>query len=297
MDGKILPLEKAKVSVLDHGFLYGDSVYETLRTVSGYPFQMKGHMDRLFHSAEGLQLSIPTSKKRISAEILKTAMAYWKKFEKTDLYIRVIVSRGFGDIGFDLSLCKQATIIIIMKAYRPTPLKLYKTGITMALVQPLRNHPRAINPNIKSGNYLNNLLAYLQAIKHKAQDAIMQNREGYLTEGTTNNFFLIKNQTVLTPSLGSGILKGLTRSLLIETAKIHHIPVLETKIKPEALLSADECFITSTLKAILPVTRCVVDGKTIPIGTGKPGPLTLHLMDLFKTEVQKNLQEEYCLDS
>src|SRR3989338_6304456 len=269
IDGKILPLEKAKISVLDHGFLYGDSVYETLRTVSGYPFQLKGHMDRLFHSAKGLELPIPYTSQKISAEILKTAMAYWKKFGKTELYIRVIISRGFGDIGFDPALCKHSTLIIIIKTYIPTPLKLYKSGITMALVKTLRNHPRSIDPNIKSGNYLNNLLAYLQAVKHKAHDAIMQNQEGYLTEGTTNNFFLVKDKTLLTPSLDSGILDGLTRHLLIETAKNHRIPVVETKIKPQALLSADECFITSTLKAILPVTHCYIDEKTIPIGKGQ----------------------------
>ena len=265
------------IPVFDHGFLYGDSIYETFRTVEGYPLQLSGHIDRLFRSARPLELKIPLTKHKIASEILKTIKTYWKKHTKEDLYIRVIVTRGVGDIGFDPELCPRPSWMIIAKKFVPAPEKLYKTGIKISLVSTIRNHPKSIDPKIKSGNYLNNLLAYLEARRHHASDAVMPNIDGYITEATTNSVFLVKKGVLLTPSLDSGILESLTRELIIEIAKKNHISVREKKITKAEFLAADECFLAGSLKGILPVTQC--DLKKI--GKGRVGPITQKLLHLL----------------
>ncbi len=292
MNGKILPLSKAKISVLDHGFIYGDSVYETLRTIHHYPLQLNGHIQRLFGSAKRLELPVPFSAKEIKGETLRTAMAYWKRYSSSELYIRIIISRGFGDIGFDPNLCRSPLLIIIVKSLPLIPKKLYQHGIHVAFVGTVRNNPKSLDPNIKSGNYLNNILAYLEARKTKAMDAIMQNGEGYITEGTTSNIFIVKNEVLYTPSLDSGILKGLTRDLILETAQKNHIQFKETHISKEMLFDADECFFSSSLKGIMAISRC----NSKKIGIGKPGHLTKKLSFLFQDAVKKSIEEEYCID-
>ena len=292
LDGRLMPLRQAKISVLDHGFLYGDSVYETFRTISGYPFQLKAHLDRLFRSAKQLQLKPLYSKKQMSVQILKTVMAYWKQYGRTDLYIRVIVSRGYGDIGFDPTLCPRPTLVILTKKFIAAPQTYYQRGIHVALVPTIRNNPKSIDPNIKSGNYLNNILAYQEAKKRNADDAIMQNYKGHLTEGTTSNLFIIKKGVLFTPAIKCGLLKGLTRTLIIQMAKAERFTVRQTIIRKNQLFHADECFISGSLKSILPVTRC----NSKKIGSGRPGPVTLTLMQLFKKAVQQSVREEYCID-
>ncbi|MBI3016970.1 MAG: aminotransferase class IV [Deltaproteobacteria bacterium] len=293
LNGKIMPLHKAMIPVMDHGFLYGDSVYDTFRTFSGYPLQLSAHIDRLFHSAKKLQLKSPATKKEIMAQIFRTLSAYWKRFKKEDVYIRVILSRGYGNIGFDLNLCTHPTLIVIIKEIPTFPKKQYEKGISVAIVPTLRNNPKSLDPNIKSGNYLNNLLAYLDAKKQNTQDAVMQNYKGEITEATTSNIFIVKKGTLYTPSLESGLLKGLIRTLLIDIAHKNHLKLIEKKITKQELLHADECFLCGSIKCILPVTSC----NHKKIGSGKPGPITQKLMRLFPTAVMECIREEYCLDS
>lgn len=286
VNGRITPIHQATIPVFDHGFLYGDSIFETMRTVDhekGHsPFQLSKHIDRLFHSARGLSLKIPFSKKYLTNEIFKTIRAYYKKYPPSELYVRLIVTRGYGDIGFDPKLCPKPSLVIILKKLKPLPRKFYEKGVEVALVPVIRNHPRALDPNIKSGNYLNNILAYMEAKKRGAFDAILLNDEGYLTESSNSNLFLIKGGQIQTPSLESGVLRGLTRAFIIEIARKHDLRVEETRIKEDGLFQSDECFLSSVLKRILPVTRC--NGQ--PIGTGKVGPLSQKLMTLFDQEAR-----------
>ena len=288
IQGKILPIHQAVIPVLDHGFLYGDSVYETFRTCHGTPLQFEEHIDRLFYSAQRLELKMPFPKEKILQETLNTALHYWKKTKKEDLYIRVIVSRGYGDIGFDPKLCPHPLLIIIVKPFIPFPQIYYKTGVKLTFVSIVRNHPKSIDPNIKSGNYLNNILAYLEAKKQGSSifDALMCNADGCITEGTTSNIFIIKKGKLYTPSLESGILRGLTREFIIRLAKNNHLNVQETKISKAMLLSSDECFLASSLKGILPVTYCKTQTLR-KIGSGKPGPMTQKLMSLFDHAITK----------
>ena len=288
-----MPIEKAKISVFDHGFIYGDSVFETFRTYWGHPFQLNDHLKRLQRSAAGLELPLPHSQNKLRSIVLDSANAYWKRFGKKDeLYIRVIVSRGYGDIGFDPALCPHSSLIIIIKKFTPMSQTTYHQGIPVAIVSTIRNSPRSLDPNIKSGNYLNNVLAYLEAKKRGAFEAIMTNHQGYITEGTVTNIFLVKDNALYTPSLDCGLLRGLTRSLVLKIARKEKIEVYETRINKSTLMHCDECFISSSLKAILPVQSC--DAQKI--GNGKPGPITRKLMALFKEETQKVIQEEYCID-
>lgn len=280
INGRIQPLSRASVPVLDHGFLYGDSVFETMRTIGGLPFQLSKHIDRLFHSAEGLSLKIPFTKKALTDEICRTIQAYYKKYPKSELYVRVVMTRGYGDIGFDPKLCRRPTFLTIIKKFRPPAQKFYEDGMSVAIVPVIRNHPRALDPNIKSGNYLNNVLAYIEAKKRGANDAILLNEEGFLTEASNSNLFLVKDDVVITPSIESGVLKGLTRAFIIEVAKKHGMAVEERKIKEEELFQADECFLSSVLKKVLPVTRCNLKA----IGSGRVGPIVKKLLQWFDKE-------------
>ncbi len=282
INGRIQSLSAASVPVLDHGFLYGDSVFETMRTIGGYPFQLSKHIDRLFHSAEGLSLKIPVTKKGLGDEVFRTLRAYYKKYPKSELYVRIVVTRGYGDIGFDPKLCPRPTLLMIVKKIRPLAQKFYEDGINVAVVSVIRNHPRALDPNIKSGNYLNNVLAFIEAKKRGANDAILLNEEGFLTEASNSNLFLVKNGMVMTPSIESGVLKGLTRAFIIEVAKKHGMNVEERKIKKEELFQADECFLSSVLKRVLPVTRCNLKA----IGGGSVGPVVKKLLQWFDKEAE-----------
>lgn len=293
LNQKIVPIEKAFVPVLDHGFLYGDSIYETFRTFYGYPFQLQGHLDRLFQSAKGLELKIPLTKEDIKREVFRSIDAYRKKWGlKDELYIRVIISRGYGDIGFDPKLCKRPNFIIVVKRYIEVSDQYYEKGIHVIISSIIRNHPQAINPNIKSGNYLNSLLASLEALKQKAFDSVMLNIEGHVTELTTSNIFIVKKGIMYTPHLDCGILKGLTRTLILDIAKKNHLKLKETRITKKELLHSDECFLSSSLKRILPITRCN-DQK---IGSRNVGPLTQTMMTLFTKAIKSCLEKEYHIE-
>jgi branched-chain amino acid aminotransferase len=281
--GEIGPIGQAKVSPLDHGFLYGDSVYETVRTYQGVPFLLERHLERLQRSLDRVFISLPISRKELREEIEKTINAYWSTYRTDeDVAVRAVISRGEGPIGLDFALCERSSFLIYVFQLPKLDAALYETGIRVVLSKVRRNHPRALDPGIKSGNFLNNILAYKDARDAGAQEAIISGAEGYLAEGTTSNVFVVQEGLVWTPH-PFGILDGITRAVVFEEARVAGIPVGETNIPPEALFSADEAFITSSLKAVLAVTR--VNGQAV--GDGKPGPITRRLHALYQARVDR----------
>ena len=272
-------LEEASVSVMDHGFLFGDSIYEVLSTRGNAPLLMSRHLKRLKKSAEGICLSIPYSDERLEKEILKTL----QEANNDESYIRIIVTRGIGDMDIDPSTCGQPNVIIYVTEARGYPRNFYENGINVALVSVTRNPRDALNPGIKTGNYLNNVLAKMEANRSKAEDALMLNPWGFLTECTTSNFFFVQDGRVMTPSEECGILGGITRLTVMQLAKENGILVEEGEWPPEILQKIDEAFITGTIKKLMPVTH--LDGR--PIGGGKPGPVTGKLMRLYEEYLGK----------
>ncbi len=272
-------LEEASVSVLDHGFLFGDSIYEVLSTRGNVPLFMSHHLKRLKKSAEGICLSIPYSDGRLEEEILKTL----REANNDESYIRIIVTRGIGEVDIDPSTCGQPNVIIYVTQARGYPRNFYENGINVALVSVTRNPRDALNPGIKTGNYLNNVLAKMEANRSKAEDALMLNPWGFLTECTTSNFFFVQDGRIMTPSEECGILGGITRITVMQLARENGILVEEGEWPPEILQKIDEAFITGTIKKLMPVTH--LDGR--PIGGGKPGPVTEMLMRLYEEYLGK----------
>ncbi|MFQ5443936.1 MAG: aminotransferase class IV [Nitrospinales bacterium] len=266
-------LDEASISVLDHGFLFGDSVYEVINTRKNIPCFVDKHLKRLRQSAEGISLKLPYDDEQFQKEIYRTLEAA----DNEESYIRVIVTRGVGEISIDPSSCKNPNMLILVTSRMEIPNEYYSNGINVALVSIKRNPKDALNPKIKTGNYLNNVLAKVEANKVGAQDALMLNTEGFLTECTTSNFFLVRDGRIMTPSLDCGILSGITRELAIQLAREQGMIVEEGRWLADELEHADEAFLTGTLKEVLPVTR--LNGK--PIGEGKPGPVTQKIMRLY----------------
>jgi len=266
--------EEPHISVFDHGFLFGDSVYEVIATHNNQPIFLEEHLARLTNSAKGIFLALPYDQKWFVREVNRTVQAAGNE----ESYIRVIVTRGVGDIDIDPSSCQNPNVLIYVtpiKEYSPDD---YSRGINIALVSIKRNPKEALNPGIKTGNYLNNVLAKIEASKLGAKDALMLSPTGHLTECTTSNFFLVQGGRILTPSLDCGILPGITRDVVLQLSREHGLPVEEGQWPPEILEKADEIFITGTLKKIMPVTQ--VDGRSV--GNGKPGPVTQKLMRLYE---------------
>ena len=266
-------MAEASISVADHGFLFGDSIYEVLATRRGKPVFLRLHLERLRKSAEGIALAIPYSDDRLITEINKTL----QEAGNDESYIRIIVTRGVGDIDIDPTSCEDPSVIIFVTSPHIYPQVNYDNGINVALVSVKRNSREALNPGIKTGNYLNNVLAKVEANKFKAEDALMLNGWGHLTECTTSNFFFVQAGRVMTPSEECGILSGITRLTVIQLAKENGVLIEEGKWPAEILQKADEAFITGTIKKVIPVTR--IDGR--PLGDGKPGPVTKKLMRLY----------------
>ncbi len=281
MNGHFLPADQAAVSVFDHGFLYGDGIYETMRAYSGRIFLLDKHLLRLKHSAEAIGLRLPLSQEKIG-EALVEALRVNKLQEA---YVRMQISRGEGEIGLDPALCPDPTMVIVAKPFHDYPAELFEKGVSAAVVQTRRNHPLALNPAIKSTNFLNNILAKIEAIKAGAYEGILLNWEGYVAEGTISNVFMVKKGVLITPHADTGILEGVTRALVLYLARKQHVPIKELLIKPKELHEADECFITNTTMQIMPVTT--VDGRII--GDGKPGPVTRTLMKSYADEVVRNV--------
>ena len=269
--GTIGPWDQAKIPAMDHGFLYGDSVYETVRTFGRIPFLLDRHLDRLQRSLDRVFIPLPQGRKELVGEIERTVEAFASAYRTTeDVAVRLVISRGTGPIGLDFALCERSSYLVYVFELPPLPASLFEEGVPVVISKIRRNHPRALDPAIKSGNFLNNILAFKDAKDAGAQEAIFCSADGYLAEGTTSNVFLVKDGLVWTPH-PQGILDGITRAVVFEEARAAGIPIGETNIPPEALFSADEAFITSSIKAVLGISR--VNGRAV--GSGRPGPIKI----------------------
>jgi branched-chain amino acid aminotransferase len=282
LDGHFVAREQARVSIYDHGFLYGDGIYETMRAYEGKLFLLKRHLARLKHSADAISLKLPLPLKKIG-DALNESLRVNKLREA---YVRLHISRGPGEIGLDPALCVAPTMVIITKPFHDYPAAYYERGVAAAIVKTRRNHPLALPPSIKGTNFLNNILAKIEAVKARAYEGIMLNWEGYVAEGTISNIFTVKKGVLYTPHLDTGILEGVTRDLVLRLAKRNKIPVREAMLRPKNLLSADESFITNTTMEIMPVTT--MDKKKI--GKGLPGPVTAALHQAYQMEVRAYLR-------
>jgi branched-chain amino acid aminotransferase len=277
LDGHFVAKEKALVSVFDHGFLYGDGIYETMRAYGGRLFLLKKHLTRLKHSADAISLTLPLSLEKIGNVLIESL----KVNKLQDAYVRLHISRGPGEIGLDPALCPATTMVITAKPFKDYPGTYFERGVAVAIVKTRRNHPLALPPSIKGTNFLNNILAKIEAKKARAFEGIMLNWQGYVAEGTISNIFLVKKGVLYTPHLETGILEGVTRDLVLRLAARKKIDVYERLLRPRNIYGADECFITNSTMEIMPVTK--VDKKFI--GSGRPGPVTAALLQAYKKEV------------
>ena len=274
LDGKLVDEKDAKISVFDHGFLYGDGVFEGIRSYGFLVFKLKEHIDRLFESAHSIMLKIPLSKKEMAEAIIKTLKANGLK----DAYIRIVISRGKGDLGLDPRKCKQASVVIIADTIALYPKELYDKGIEIVTVPTIRNLCEALNPQIKSLNYLNNILAKIEAINAGCQEALMLDHLGYVAECTGDNIFVVKKGELYTPPQCMGTLRGITRDAILDIAKKNKILTHEHVLTRHELFISDECFLTGTAAEIVPVVK--VDGRVI--GDARPGKTTKAIMKEFK---------------
>jgi branched-chain amino acid aminotransferase len=275
-DGKLVEKKDAKVSVFDHGFLYGDGIFEGIRAYNGRVFRLKEHLERLWASAKAINLEIPIHKKEMEKALMKTLLAN----KLNDAYIRLIVTRGCGDLGLDPRNSAKPSIIIIVDKIKIYPEEFYEKGMEVVTVSTRRIKQDSLSPNIKSLNYLNNILAKMQAVKSGVAEAIMLNAEGYVVECSADNIFIVKNEILYTPSGSEGALIGITRDAVIELAKNKSkIPVKEGRISLYDVYTADECFLTGTAAEVVPVVA--LDSRTI--GDGKPGKITNKLIKEFKS--------------
>ena len=273
LNGKFVPEEQATVSVFDHGFLYGDGVFEGIRAYDGRVFRLEDHVKRLFDSAQAIMLNIPLTEEEMGQAILETL----KKNNLRDAYIRPIVSRGYGDLGLDPNKCPKPSVIIIAVEWGAMYGDLYEVGLTAVSVSVRRNSPDSLPPNIKSLNYLNNILAKIEANIKGGNEAIILDSRGLVSEGSGDNIFVIKDGQISTPHTINN-LKGITRAAVMDLAEIRGNPIQEKELGLFDLYTADEVFVTGTAAEVAPVTK--VDGRII--GTGKPGPITKELMAAFK---------------
>jgi branched-chain amino acid aminotransferase len=276
LDGDLVKKEDAKISVFDHGLLYGDGIFEGIRAYNNRVFRLKEHLERLWSSARAIKLTIPITQKEMEKAVIKTLLVN----KLADAYIRLIVTRGRGDLGLDPNKCDfSASIIIIADNISLYPRELYEEGMEVVTVSTRRVMQDSLSPNIKSLNYLNNILAKMQATRSGAMEALMLNSQGYVAECTGDNIFIVKNDTLLTPHSSEGALKGITRDAIIELAKNKlKISVKQERISLYDVYTADECFLTGTAAEIIPVV--VVDSRQI--ADAKPGEITLKLIKEFK---------------
>ncbi|MDP8289616.1 MAG: branched-chain-amino-acid transaminase [Candidatus Susulua stagnicola] len=279
INGELVDKKDAKVSVFDHGFLYGDGVFEGIRSYNLLIFKLNEHIDRLFESAHSLMIKVPLTKGEMVQAMIKTIKANNLK----DAYIRVIVSRGIGDLGLDPRKCRgNETIVIITDKIALYPKELYDKGMEIITVPTIRNICEALNPQIKSLNYLNNILAKIEAINAGCQEALMLDHLGYVAECTGDNIFVVKKGELYTPPQCMGTLRGITRDSVLDIAKENKIPTHEHVLTRHELFISDECFLTGTAAEIVPVVK--VDGRII--GKGKPGETTKAITKEFKKLVK-----------
>ena len=274
INGKFYSEKNSKISVFDHGLLYGDGVFEGIRAYHGRVFKLKEHIDRLFYSAKAILLNIPMSKEQLMDATVETC----RKNNLNDGYVRLVVTRGAGTLGLNPNRCSNPQVIIIADTIQLYPASLYKKGMEIVTVATTRNHHNAVNPAIKSLNYLNNILAKIEANTAGYEEAIMLNSEGYVAECTGDNLFIIKDNQMFTPSLSSGALHGITRQTSIDLIGELGVPTSEPNLTRYDLYNADECFLTGTGAEIVPVVK--IDERKI--GNGKPGKITKKLVKAYQ---------------
>jgi branched-chain amino acid aminotransferase len=278
IDGKYCDEQNAKISVFDHGLLYGDGIFEGIRAYNGRVFKLKEHIDRLFYSAKAILLNIPIS----HAEVMQAVIDTCRRNKIRDGYIRLLVTRGIGSLGLNPYKCKKPSVIVIADKIQLYPPEYYERGLDIITVPTMRNLHSALNPAIKSLNYLNNILAKIEAINGGCEEAIMLNAEGYVSECTGDNVFIVKAGQMFTPPLSAGALYGITRSVVMEMAREASVEVSEPNLTRYDLFNADECFLTGTGAELIPVVK--IDGRVI--GTGKPGSVTRRLVKSYQALTQ-----------
>jgi branched-chain amino acid aminotransferase len=281
LNDRFVPKDEARISVFDHGFLYGDGVYETLRAYDGRVFMLDGHLARLRRSAEGIGLDLPVAEKDWPA-LIRDAL---RRNDLRNAYIRITVSRGEGEIGLDPSLCPRPTVVVICKPLPTYPPAWFTDGVALRIVAVRRNLASALPPEIKSLNFLNNILAKHEASRHGAFDGIMLNADGLVTECTASNVFFVVKQRVCTPAVSCGILDGITRHVVLQLARERGLQAEEGCYPAATLRAADECFLTNTTLEVLPVRE--IDGAAV--GAHTPGPVTAALRAQFQRDVSRFL--------
>ena len=279
INGEYFSREDAKVSVFDHGLLYGDGIFEGLRIYSGKVFRLQDHLVRLWESARAIALEIPISLEKMTADVNATVV----KNGLTDGYIRLIVTRGSGALGLDPYRCSDPQVIIIADTISLYPESFYTDGLELVTAATIRNHPAALNPRIKSLNYLNNILAKMEGLKAGCIEALMLNHKGEVAECTGDNVFIVKRGRLVTPPIDAGILEGITRNVVLELAEQAGITAAEEPITRHDIFVADECFLTGSAAEVIPAVK--LDGRSI--GNGKPGPITLQLNAAFRKLVRE----------
>jgi branched-chain amino acid aminotransferase len=279
VNGTIVSEKDAFISVFDHGFLYGEGVYEVLRTYRGKPFLLDRHLTRLRRSAGAIALELPLTDEQFSARIRETIRALpVAGDEPTEYYVRVILTRGVGDFGYDPAICPTPTLLVIVKSLTGPPAWYFERGVKLALVSIVRNHPGTVNPQIKSNNLLNNALAMQEALRKGASEGLMKNYRGEIAECSQSNIFVVKDGRVMTPPLEAGLLAGITRQFLLDVAPSAGVKIEERPIREDELFGAAEAFITGTTFEVTPVVQ--VDDRVI--GSGAPGPVSLRLLDAYR---------------
>lgn len=279
INGEFFDKENAKISVYDHGLLYGDGVFEGMRAYSGRVFRLKEHLDRLYESAQAICLAIPMTLSDLADAVNATLVK--NNFE--DAYIRLVVTRGAGALGLDPNKTSNPQVIIIADSISLYPAEFYEKGLSIITASTIRNHPAALSPRIKSLNYLNNIMAKIEGLQAGCVEALMLNHKGEVAECTGDNIFIIKNGRLLTPPKDAGILEGITRNAVMELAKEANIPVEERAMTRHDIFVADECFLTGSAAEVIPVVK--IDSR--PIKDGQVGPITKQLLAAFKTMIRR----------
>jgi branched-chain amino acid aminotransferase len=281
VNGRIAQGLEATIPVLDHGFLYGEGVYEVCRTYHGYPLLFDRHMRRMRNSAGMIALPVPFTDDEalaVVSETLAAASLARPGAPGPEAYVRLLLTRGVGDLSYDLASCPRPSVVVIVKPHVELPPDIYEAGVRVSLVPIVRNHPRSLNPLIKSNNLLNNALAMQHALTNGAFEAVMRNHRGEIAECSQSNLFVVKGGTAMTPPIDAGLLAGITREFLFEVAREMGVPMAESPVRDEDLIGADEAFLTSTTREIVPIV--LVDEHRV--GSGRPGPVTRALLEGFR---------------
>src|SRR6059058_4383447 len=274
LDGEFVPEEDAKVSVFDHGLLYGDGIFEGIRFYNGRVFRLEEHLERLWDSARSLCLEIPMTRQEMTEALIETI----RQNHLHDGYIRLVVTRGVGNLGLNPEQCKNPSVIIIAATIALYHEEFYRKGLNIVTVATRRSNPASLNPAVKSLNYLNNVMARIEANLAGADEALMLNDQGNVSECTADNVFIIKHGHIFTPPISAGALRGITRSVIFDIAAELELKIAETDVTRHDVFVADECFLTGTAAEVIPVVKA--DGRTI--GSGKPGPITTKMISRFR---------------